>query len=286
MDECLPYYCLGGELLGFMEWMMWLVGCAAAMVIGQLGLAQSDGSEPLTRAPFVLMSATGFTCMFAINGSLALVSFVMAIGSSLAIWLAGACAVDDLLDRCSVFEWRPAVARQLIHSAVCAATLLQISLFSNNFSADAHVAELVMRFLVSLGLLLVTAAFRYVTRAQLDLADASTVERDGDNDNASVSAVDAVRRCMDVGVAAAAVNFLTTIAAVAISISHERGNHCRDFYAVVVFQTTSGFVAAFYTIMSVVALRTAAGRPPVSRTYTLWRGIIPVASEPAAPTVP
>lgn len=285
MSECLAY-CLGGELDGFMEWMMWYLGCFAAVVVGQLGLAQSDDAEPLIRAPFVLMSSTGLVCLFAINGSLALMSFVTTNGLALTVWLAGACAMDDLLDRCATFEWNPAVARQLIHTALCCVALMQVSLYSRAYDGDAHVAELVMRFFVSLGLMFVTLAFRYITRAQLDLAGDVKVERDEDNDNSSVSAVDAVRRCMDVWLGAALVNLLMTIAAVAINIGHDRGDHCRDFHAVVVFQTISGFVAAFYAVMSVVALRTAAGRKPITRTYTLWRGVIPVASATTPPAEP
>lgn len=279
MSECLPY-CLGGELLGFMEWMMWYVGCAAAIAVGQLGLLQAAGSEPMTRAPFVLMVATGIISLFAVDGSLALLSFVIANGSSVSLWLAAACGIDDLLDRCTTFERSPTLARQLIHLALCGATLLQVCLNSNSHSESGHVAMLVMYFLTGLGMALVAFAFRHVTKAQLDLTEPAPAERDNDNDNVSVSAVDAVRRCMDLGLAASATNLAMTIAAVAIEISHSRGDHCRDFNAVVVLQVVAGFVAAFYMIMSVVALRTAAGRPPLTCTYTLWRGFIPVTVEP------
>jgi hypothetical protein len=278
---CHPY-CMGGELEGFMEWMMWMIGCAAAVVVGQLGLSQSDGSEPLTRAPFVLMVTTGVVCMFSVNGSLALMSFVMSNGSTLSMWLASACGIDDLLDRCATFDWYPGVARQLLHMALCAVALLQVSLHSNAYSADAHAAELVMRFMVPVGLMLVTMAFRRVTRVQLDLTEPAHTEP-RDEDSVSVSAVDAVRRCMDLGLAAAAANLGLTTAAVAIALSQGRTEHCRDFHAVIVMQAMSGLIATFYMIMSVVALRTAAGRPPLSCTYTLWRGFIPVTTEPVRP---
>jgi peptidoglycan/LPS O-acetylase OafA/YrhL len=47
---------------------VWYIVCVAAVLIAQIGLAQTADAEPLMRAPFALMMATGTTCLFAVGG--------------------------------------------------------------------------------------------------------------------------------------------------------------------------------------------------------------------------
>lgn len=274
--------CMGQTLDGAVEWVVWYTGCAVAVAVGCLGMTQAGDADPMMRAPFAAMVAIGLACLFPIAGDLSLLGFVMGNGIVLVSWLGGSCVVDDLVDRSTWLrdsKW----ARGTLQTVISALSVVQVSLNRNLASTDAQNARLVLRGCIGVALALVALMFRATCRANLAAGEAPAL---GGETGPPVSVDVTVVRSADLAAVSAAVLLLATGTGTAIDATSGSPGHCRDYVTALVLSMTFAFVTVFYLVMGVAALRARAGRPSVTCTYTLWRGLIPVMGDECVVSAP
>jgi hypothetical protein len=274
MTDSLPY-CPGGTLDGATEWVIWYAGAAATAGIGALGLLQTGGADPLTRAPFGVMIATALACLFPVGGDLALLGYALAHGQALATWLGSTMALDDMLDRCNTLRemlW----LRHACQVALATTALLHLSL-SSNPSSDAMAAWLALQVVLWTAQAGILVTFRQTARRQLLAGADEAEEADG-----PPGTVDTVLRSMDVAAGASLVAAGGVVALVAIDRSHDRGDPCGEFAIVQSIASVPVFAAVFYAVAAVTALRAEAKQS--SMRWTLWRGLVPIRADPQPPT--
>jgi hypothetical protein len=276
---------MGRTLEGVVEWVVWYTGCAVAMAVGCLGMTQAGDADPMMRAPFAAMVAIGLACLFPIAGDLSLLGFVLCNGIVLVCWLGGSCVVDDIVDRSAWLrdsKW----ARGTLQTVISALSVVQVSLNSNLASTEAQNARLVLRGCIAVALALVAWTFRATCRANLAAGEAPAL---GGETGPPVSVDVTVVRSADL--AAVSATALLLAAGVATAIDATNGTngspgHCRDYVTTLVLAMSFAFVTVFYLVMGVAALRARAGRPSVTCTYTLWRGLIPVMGDECVVSAP